>query len=311
MGGTIGLGALVTYPHARSTPAGEEIVRAHGFGLDARLVVKAIKAPEAADVATRAGREKHAVDLARERAALATWRHRGLVAFIGEFRFANGAEPSTCFVLEACEGIKTDGPRNQGADWVKLGASRGEFWRYLKSHDPAALTDGAFRFIAWQLLAPVAYLHANNVMHQDLKNENYLVAGEMPTSAGTVPIMKVSDLGSAKVLTPEEAAGLVRHTTVWIHTGPRPLQALDKWVGTPQYLAPERTGAYIAADDEVGRIRIRAASGDQDDPPLQDLKITAAITAKADGYMGPRHVPLQRADWRRTAARGRIGPIDD
>ena len=160
-----------------STPAGEEIVRARGFGADARLVVTAIKAPAAADVATRAGREKHAVDLAREHAALATWRHRGLVAFIGEFRFANGAEPSTCFVLEACEGMREDGPRNRGADWVQLGASRGEFWRYLTSRDPAALTDDAFRFIAWQLLAPVAYLHANNVIHQDLKNENYLVAG--------------------------------------------------------------------------------------------------------------------------------------
>ena len=128
VGGTIGFGTFGDVSACEvSTPAGAEFVRARGFGANPRLVAKAIKAPSAADAARRAGREKHAVNLERERAALATWRHPGLVSFIGEFRLANGAEPSTCFVLEACEGMKTDGPRNQGADWVKLGASRGEF----------------------------------------------------------------------------------------------------------------------------------------------------------------------------------------
>jgi serine/threonine protein kinase len=70
------------------------------------------------------------------------------------------------------------------------GASNGDFWRYVQTR--LQPSDTVFRLIAWQLLTPVAYLHKNNVAHRDLKNENFLVSGEIITEANeAVPIVKV------------------------------------------------------------------------------------------------------------------------
>jgi len=71
------------------------------------------------------------------------------------------------------------------------GSSKGDYWRYVQTR--LQPSDEVFRFIAWQLLTPIAFLHAQNVAHRDLKNENFLVFGEETTKTGkTVPIMKVS-----------------------------------------------------------------------------------------------------------------------
>ena len=82
-----------------------------------------------------------------------------------------------------------------------LGASRGDFWRYIVTRTQPS--DALFRLVAWQLLVPVAYLHAHGVAHRDLKNENFLVAGFVRSAAAPgeeVPVVKISDFGSARVL---------------------------------------------------------------------------------------------------------------
>jgi len=95
-------------------------------------------------------------------------------------------------VLEACNGTGSDGPfYNASLDsGGPNGATRGDFWRYVTTR--LHPSDEAFRFIAWQLLAPVAYLHKHGVAHRDLKNENVLVSGKTATASGLeLPIVKV------------------------------------------------------------------------------------------------------------------------
>ena len=80
----------------------------------------------------------------------------------------------------------------------------------------------------FQLLAAVQCLHGKKpdpIVHRDLKTENAVVFGELSTSAGLVPRIKLTDFGTA------------RHI---------PVQALimDKAIltaeqGSPQYIAPE------------------------------------------------------------------------
>jgi serine/threonine protein kinase len=114
-------------------------------------------------------------------------------------------------------------------------SSSGELWRFIVTRD--RITDGEFRLMAFQILSATTYLHENGVAHRDLKTENMLCGLPMiTTSLGTAPTVKLSDFGTARVLSVEDQFGVThqREGTVISIVNGQP-----KWLGTTQYIAPE------------------------------------------------------------------------
>lgn len=148
-----------------------------------RLVVKQLAVLRSAHNAEQA---------ARERDALAAHRHRGIVRFFGAWDVGS----TVLIVLEAAEGVG-DGPLYSERE--VRGASDGDFWRYIRTRP--RLPEAQCRFIAFQLLSAVRFLHSRGVIHRDLKPENMLCFGPaVQTSAGPVPIVKISDFGTARAM---------------------------------------------------------------------------------------------------------------
>jgi serine/threonine protein kinase len=247
---------------AEPTAKGEAYLRARlrelgrAVAADAELPRLIVKAPiiDRAKLAllSESEREYREKDAATEKAALRAWHHPGIVTYFGDF-ISRMDHNRPHLVLEACNGVGVpcDGPVN----CVTTGASQGDFWRYVATR--LYPSDKVFRFIAWQLLAPVAYLHAHVVAHRDLKNENFLVAGSKLTAAGeVVPVMKISDFGTTRVLTIEEQTGphpdrspTLGYGGAFGHADPQARIDFMKYIGTPQHIAPELLRLY----DEVER----------------------------------------------------------
>ncbi|KAI9253178.1 kinase-like domain-containing protein [Sporodiniella umbellata] len=92
-------------------------------------------------------------------------------------------------------------------DYVK----DGELFNYVV--DKRKLSEDETRFIFWQLLKTIQWLHNKQITHRDLKPENILLADKEKLH------VKVTDFGLAKIL----ARG----------------EKLDGQCGTPNYIAPE------------------------------------------------------------------------
>ena len=285
-GGALANGSFGEIFAVTATPLGDAFVRGHlralGRPADGALPHLIVKAPtrnakplEAQSASDRQARED---EIAREKEALRAWHHQGIVTYFGDF--AKRHDPlRACIVLEACYGMG-DGrvpvldAANRPMNPDNLGASSGDFWRWVATRTQPS--DAVFRFIAWQLLAPVAYLHSHDVAHRDLKNENFLVAGAVRSAAGEdIPVMKISDFGSARALTIVEQTGpQSRQATI-----ARGIDGAAKYVGTPQHIAPEILAhAHFGLDEEAAAAR--SASGH--DTPL--ISFRGSYTTKCDVY---------------------------
>ena len=83
--------------------------------------------------------------------------------------------------------------------------------QYYKSQKDARLSEAEAAKLFGQILEAVAYLHRSGVFHRDLKTENVIVDGQ-----GRV---KIIDFGFS--------------------TKAEPMQRLNLFCGTPNYMAPE------------------------------------------------------------------------
>ena len=95
--------------------------------------------------------------------------------------------------------------------------------------DPAFRNEDVVKYLFVQVVEAVLYMHAQNVIHRDLKAENVLIKSSSSTppeedsdipNLPAYPQIKVTDFGLSKQMTDQSSLA----TT---------------WVGTPQYWAPE------------------------------------------------------------------------
>ena len=209
-----------------------------------------------------ASRDKR-VEAEREVAALSEWRHRHIVRFFGAFRDAE--HNVAVLVLENAEGVG-DGPLQHTLSQAdREQSSAGDCWRYVATRPQLPVWH--VKFLAWQALTAVRYLHAEGVVHRDLKTENLLVfRPAAATRRGDVPVLKICDFGSARLVpisaqlgVPDEAGagGAPRSMTVMsvvkanVHGG-----RMEKYQGTKQFVAPEIWRAIQAQSGEISRAEV-------------------------------------------------------
>lgn len=87
----------------------------------------------------------------------------------------------------------------------------------------AKIKSGGLKELSKQLISSVKYLHSRNILHRDIKPENILINRE--------GYLKLADFGSALCLNDSTVA-----------------EELNKFVGTPEYLAPEILKGKVKPD---------------------------------------------------------------
>lgn len=143
----------------------------------------------------------------------------------------------------------SDGPKlqHQPESVKQKYGGPGELFRYLVGR--GRTSEGVARFIMFQLLAAVQCLHAIKplpIVHRDLKPENVLVFGEVSSSAGLIPRLKLTDFGTARHVPIADI--LIQKAFLTAELGsPQyiapelliPVPLLSSGVGSPHYIAPE------------------------------------------------------------------------
>ncbi len=202
------------------------------------------------------GRLLHATDhakqvLDREYGALIRTAHPNIVRIVAVFKEndEDGDLTSVRIVLERALPVP-DGPKLQAlaqAERDKRGGPA-ELFRYLvgRGRQPEKVA----KFIMYQLLAATRHLHTMEparIIHRDLKTENALVAGEVACSAGMVPICKLTDFGTARLIPVEQ---LLTHKAM-----------MTTNQGSGQYMAPELLARATAASSSSSSSSSSAAAG--------------------------------------------------
>lgn len=98
--------------------------------------------------------------------------------------------------------------------YVVMEKLKGDMLEMILSSVNSKLTERTTKFLVYQILMSLKYLHDNNIVHCDLKPENVLLASSSP-----FPQVKLCDFGFAKIIGEKSFRRSI--------------------VGTPAYLAPE------------------------------------------------------------------------
>lgn len=100
----------------------------------------------------------------------------------------------------------------------------GELFDLLDEHGPYGEVEASKYFLS--IVAGLAYLHKGGVVHRDLKPENLLLSKKGPAG-----VLKISDFGLAKILTPEDDGIMKVACGTWIYCAPEVLQLKRKKKG--------------------------------------------------------------------------------
>ncbi|WVQ80092.1 hypothetical protein IAT38_002193 [Cryptococcus sp. DSM 104549] len=112
----------------------------------------------------------------------------------------------------------------------------GELWSYIAEY--RVLREDEVRWMGWQLVGAMKYLHAKGIAHRDLKPENILLH-----ASAAYPRLIIADFGEATSLADLSVAS---SSARYKHT-----------VGTLLYLPPERCLAYHFGDKrEVEEVKV-------------------------------------------------------
>jgi serine/threonine protein kinase len=159
----------------------------------------------------------------REYSTLRGAQHPSIVRLVDLFkerrRRGDPHYSSIYVVMELIPGLPNDaaGLERLGAAArqraLEQGGGGSELFRYL-SHRPP-LSETALRAVATQLLSALAFIHARDIVHRDIKPDNIAVAREvtLPSSSSSaaaaaaaagvpVPVIKLMDFGVARTLPP-------------------------------------------------------------------------------------------------------------
>jgi serine/threonine-protein kinase Chk2 len=112
------------------------------------------------------------------------------------------------FIIKMREVFETDDSVFLILEYMKGGELTG---RILS---PTPFPESEVKFIFYQIMLGVRYLHANGVTHRDLKPENVLLHSD-----GLYPLAKISDFGLSKIM--------------------ENISAMETTCGTIAYVAPE------------------------------------------------------------------------
>lgn len=104
----------------------------------------------------------------------------------------------------------------------------GNLLKYKSNLSHLPNPNSSIKNLSKQLISAVGYLHSKNILHRDIKPENILISGAND--------LKLADFGSA--------------TSLSSSTGNDKLE-LNKFVGTPEYLAPEILKSTVKLDETV------------------------------------------------------------
>jgi len=196
---------------------------------------------------------KKAQSFEAERRMLASLEHPHIVRMLECFKESN----NLCIVLELCRG--------------------GELYSRLversKENGSGGLDEPLTRVLYKQMLHAVSYLHAQHVVHRDVKTENFLLVGERGTPEHD--IVKLCDFGTASRLSKAkprsmENIGTLSYTAPEVYANKGAAVPADAWslgvvlyvmvTGTNPFRAPGRkaagaSGAKADKEETVRRIR--------------------------------------------------------